>query len=137
MNQSKIFDGISGLIATIAMFGIITLVVAACTSDGETSRFPTGRFVHEHFTNKIFEFDEDGLYRYFEGNLAVPAVQGKYGINGNLYTEMTHDYEPSAKIPVTYTWTYNDQKLTFQLWGEDVHAHRKGCYDNQTYIKVE
>lgn len=139
MRKSRwcLLDGINGWIAAIAMLGATMLVVTACTSGGDKTEFPTGRFVHEQFDSHVFEFDEDGTWRYFEGNLEAPSVQGKYGVNGNLYTEMTHDYAPSAKIPVTYTWIYEGQKLTFHLWGEDVHVHRKGCYDGQTYIKVE
>ena len=132
-----LFDGISVWIAAIAMFGAMTLGVAACNSGGDTTEFPTGRFVHEHKDNQVFEFDEDGTWRYFEGNLEVPSVQGKYGVNGNLYTEISHDYSLSPNIPATYTWTYDGQKLTFHLWGEDKIAHRKSVYDDQTYIKVE
>jgi len=129
MRESRwcLFDGISGWIAAIAMLGATTLVVAACTSGGDTTEFPTGRFVHED-ANWAFEFDEDGTWRGFEGDVAVPVISGKYATNGNLYTEMTHDYPTSPKIPATYTWTYDGQKLTFHLWGEDVNAHRKSVF---------
>ena len=118
------------ILATIAL--VVILSIASCTA---APKFPTGRFVDEA-ANRAFEFDEDGTWRYFEGNMSVPGVSGKYATNGNLYTEMTHDY-PDRKVPATYTWTYDGQKLTFHLWGEDVLPHRKGCYDGQTYIKVE
>jgi hypothetical protein len=141
MRESRwcLFDGIRRWIVAIGMLIAATLVVAACTSDGDTTGFPTGRFVHEHLPGEIFEFDEDGTYRYYwsADYSGEPTVQGKYGVNGNLYTEMTHDYPTSPKIPATYTWTYDGQKLTFHLWGKDVNAHRKSVYDGQTYIKVE
>jgi hypothetical protein len=114
-------------------------VVVTVTPAGPTGsiEFPTGRFVHENPNVWAFEFDEDGTWRGFEGDVDKPIISGKYATNGNLYTEMTHDYPGSPKIPATYTWTYDGQKLTFHLWGEDVNGHRKSVYDGQTYTKVE
>ena len=138
----------------LSVLALVTILLAACASPtpvvekevvvtatpaGPTGsrEFPTGRFVHEHLEGEIFEFDEDGTYRYYwsADHSGEPTVQGKYGISGDLYTEMTHDYSGSRKVPATYTWTYDGQKLTFHLWGEDVVAHRKSVYDGQTYIK--
>lgn len=34
------------------------------------------------------EFDEDGTWRYFEGDLNESSGTGMYVTNGNLYTEM-------------------------------------------------
>lgn len=127
------------------LLSTITLFVPACTSPGDPSRvscneateFPTGIFVHENNESYMFEFDEDGTYRYSEGDLPEDSIQGNYGITCNLYTEMTHDSPGDRNIPVTYTWTYDGQKLTFHLWGEDLLAHRKGVYDGQTYLKVK
>ncbi len=103
----------------------------------DASGFPTGRFVHEFPSVWAFEFDEDGTWRGFEGDVAVPVISGKYATNGNLYTEMTHDYPGSPLVPATYFWKYDGNKLTFQLWGKDVNSHRKSVYDGQTYVKVE
>lgn len=136
-SRGCVFDGMNGRIVVLALIAATTLVLAACASGGSTSGFPTGRFVNEQYKYRVFEFDEGGTWRYFEGNLEVPSVQGTYGVEGNLYTELTHDYAPLPQIPATYTWTYDDQKLTFYLSGEDPLAHRKSCYDGQTYIKEE
>ena len=145
MNEKKIFQRvINGILITLLM-GATTLVVVACTSRGDTSsiscgettEFPTGRFVREHNDNYVFEFDEDGTYNYSESDLPEDSVRGIYGKTCNLYTEMTHDSPGDRNIPVTYTWTYDGQKLTFHLWGEDLIPHRKGVYDGQTYIKVK
>ena len=125
------------LLTCLLYCGILALILGGCVnSAGDRSGFPTGRFVDE-VGYRAFEFDEDGMWRYFEGNLEVPSVQGRYGTSGNYYTEMTHDAFGYQKIPVTYTWTYGGQKLTFQLYGEDVLSHRKTCYDGQTYVKSE
>lgn len=98
--------------------------------------FPTGRFINEDGV-RAFEFDEDGIWRFFEDNLEHPALSGKYVSNGNLFTEMTHDDPDYPRVPATYTWTYDGQKLTFDLWGEDVNDHRKGIYHQQTYTRVD
>jgi hypothetical protein len=114
------------------------LVFTACVSfTGGSSGFPTGRFVHEQFDWYVFEFDEDGTFRYFFINLEVPLMQGKYGVNGDLYTQMTDDHPETVKVPVTYFWTFNGKELTFKLWGNDVNPGRKMAYNNQTFIKVE
>ena len=131
--------------AFVAAIVLTGLVLGCASSPGEkstsmirrTSEFPTGRFVHENPNIWAFEFDEDGTWRGYQGDVATPGISGKYGITGNLYTEMTHDYPGSPMIPATYFWTYNGKKLTFELWGEDVNSHRKSVYDGQTYIRVE
>jgi hypothetical protein len=102
----------------------------------EGTQFPTGRFIDEQ-GSRAFEFDEDGNWHYFEGNMEVPDVSGKYATNGNLHTEMTHDYSGERSVPVTYYWAYDGKHLTFQLYGEDLLGHRRSCYDGQTYLKSE
>ena len=109
---------------------------AAETPAAERTEFPTGRFVDEG-GNRAFEFDEDGNWHYFEYNMEVPAVSGKYATSGDFYTEMTHDYAGLIQIPVTYYWAYDGKKLTFELHGEDAIAHRRTCYYGQSYFKTE
>lgn len=145
MNGKKFSQRVTWGILITLLLSTTTLVVTACISRGapssiscgETTEFPTGRFVHEHNDSYVFEFDEDGTYRYSEGDLPEDSVQGKFGITCNLYTEMTHNSPGDRNVPVTYTWTYDGQKLTFHLWGEDLIPHRKGVYDGQSYIKVK
>jgi len=98
--------------------------------------FPTGRFINEDGL-WAFDFDEDGTWHFFEGNLEQPVRSGKYVTNGNYYTEMTHDDPDLNQVPATYAWIFDGQKLTFDLWGEDVNDHRKDCYDGQTYTRVD
>ena len=126
-------------VVTVGVLMLFTMLVftACVSSTGGTSGFPTGRFINEQFDWHVFEFDEDGTYRYFVNNLEVPLFSGKYGVNGDLYTEMTNDHPESSKVPVTYFWTFNGKELTFKLRGKDVDAGRKMMYNNQTFIKVE
>ncbi len=123
-------------VVTVGVLMLFTMLIfmACISSTGGTSGFPIGRFVDE-YNYWSFEFDEDGTWHGFEGDTLV--ISGKYAINGNLYTEMTHDYPGSSKIPATYTWTYDGKNLTFQLWGEDANSHRKSVYDGPTYTRSE
>ncbi len=105
-------------------------------SEIDAIEFPTGRFVSEDGI-RAFEFDKDGIWRFFEDNLEHPALSGKYVSNGKYFTEMTHDDPDYREVPATYTWTYDGQKLTFELWGEDVNDHRESVYNQQTYTRVD
>jgi hypothetical protein len=104
-------------------------------STTNTIEFPTGIFSNENGL-WFFEFDEDGTWRFFESNLEEPVRSGKYATSGDCYTELTHDDPDLPQVPVTYFWTYDGQKLTFELWGEDVIEQRMSIYDGQTYTKV-
>jgi hypothetical protein len=100
------------------------------------SAFPTGTFVHEHHKDWAFQFNEDGTWLYFFGNLKVPEVKGTYSVDGDLYTE-TSCSDPACPFPATYKWTYDGQNLTFQLVGGDQCGPRRSAYDGQTYVKSE
>ena len=127
-----------GILITGLILGCVTWPGERSTSETRgTNEFPTGRFVHEIPTIWAFEFDADGTWRGYQGDIPNPCISGKYGITGNLYTEMTHDYPGSPKIPATYYWEFDGKKLTFKLWGEDGNDHRKSVYDAQTYIWIE
>ncbi len=106
------------------------------SSEVKEIEFPTGRFADQSGL-RSFEFHADGTWSFFENNMEVPAVSGRYVSNGDLYTEMTHDNPDYPQVPVTYYWTYDGEALTFQLWGEDVYDHRRSMYDGQTYTKSE
>ncbi len=106
-------------------------------STTDTVEFPTGRFINEDGL-WAFNFNADGTWRFFEENLEEPVRSGKYVTSArNFYMEMTHDDPDLPQVPVTYIWTYDGQKLTFELWKEDVIEHRKDTYDGQTYTRVD
>lgn len=118
----------------------VAMARGACECSHE---FPTGRFVRED-GGRTFDFFEDGTWRIFYANLPesspndVPDVGGRYGVSGNLFTEMSHDYGGYPQLPVTYTWTYDGENLTFELFStSDALSTRQMCYDGWTYIKVE
>ena len=137
MKESRwcLLDGISGWIAAIAMLCAMTLTVAACSTGGETTEFPIGRFVREGRESYVFVFNEDRTFMYYEDDILW--VEGTYSIDGDHYTEETHNTN-DPKVPATYTWTYDGQKLKFtNLVGKDVIPHRKGVYNRSTWIKVD
>lgn len=109
---------------------------AAPISITAMDEFPTGRFINE---NRLwtFNFNEDGTWSLFDTNLEEPVRSGKYATSGNWYTELTHDDLDLPQVPATYFWTYDGQKLSFELWGEDVIDQRMIKYDGQTYTKVD
>jgi hypothetical protein len=98
--------------------------------------FPTGRFTNEDGL-WVFDFNDDGTWSLFEEDLEQPVRSGKYVTNGKYFTEMTHDAPNLHQTPATYIWTYDDQNLTFELWGEDVINQRKSVYEGQTYTQVD
>ncbi|HSR19393.1 MAG TPA: hypothetical protein VLL49_00630 [Anaerolineales bacterium] len=102
----------------------------------DTMAFPTGRFASEDAL-RAFEFSDDGTWRFFQQDLERPARSGRYVTNGDLYTEMTHDDPELRRVPATYTWTYEGNRLTFVLWGEDAIEQREAIYNNQTYTRVD
>jgi len=121
---------------------VLVLGLTGCSADetsDESGGFPIGRFAEDDNANHVFEFHEDGTYLYDESDFVGgdPDVAGMYGVSGDLYTEMTHDYSGARHVPATYHWTYDGQNLTFELEGEDVISHRKGVYDGQTYVKSD
>jgi hypothetical protein len=104
-------------------------------STTDTLEFPTGRFTHQDEL-WAFEFDEDGTWRFFEQDLGEPVRSGRYATSGEYYTEMTHDDPDLPKVPATYFWAYDGQKLSFKVWKEEVIEQRQAVYDDQTYTRV-
>jgi hypothetical protein len=104
---------------------------------GDTGEFPTGKFVLDDSRFFAIEFDENGNWIDYVTDADTPSGGGKYAINGNLYTEMTHSYSGVPQVPATYYWTFDGTNLTFELWGEDVNPYRKSALDGRTYKKAE
>ena len=136
--QSSVVLAGAVLLVALLGFGVGWLVFGG-DSDSDTSsqdvgEFPIGTFVDETISSNVFDFYEDGTWRYAAGS---SFVSGAFGISGDLYTEMTHNYAGAPKIPVTYRWTYEDERLTFELVGEDAISSRRSAYDGRTYIRAE
>lgn len=125
--------------------GAVALVVglgigfAWGNAGSEQSAFPTGRFVGVDNANHVFVFNPDGTYEYSEADYTEgdPDVSGAYGISGDLYAEMTHDFEGSAQVPATYRWSFDGTVLSFELVGEDVLPSRQEAMTGQDYAKAD
>jgi len=132
---SVVWRWVAIVLMVVLVFGIVGAVVWQASSEGDTSEFPTGMFVHEEFPSQVvLTFHEDGTWWMSNWD---HYISGKYAVNGDLYTEMTHDFSQNRPVPATYRWAYDGEKLTFDLWGEDLVLARKGALDGQTYIKTE
>lgn len=117
------------LVISLMVGLVIGAVVVALWQGGddEASGFPTGTFTSG---SELVEFNEDGTCRWFgsDGSWELPC---KYGVNGDLYTEMWFEwagYEPEEFFPATYFWSYDGENLTFELWGVDANASRQATY---------
>ena len=69
--------------------------------------------------------------------MAGGGIVGKYTVNGDLFTEMTHNSRTGEKVPATYYWRWDGERLTFRLWGEDRNAARKSVYTGSAYVRQQ
>jgi hypothetical protein len=121
------------MLLAAAVAGLV-LLWQSDTGSGSAG-FPTGTFADANGV-VLVEFAGDGTGVWFseaEG-WEVPIT---YAVNGDLFTEMTFDYPGGAQTPATYTWTYVDGELAFELWGEDLRPHRNEVYTGGPYLLVE
>jgi len=120
----------------LALLGGLPVGVVAQSEGSEAMAFPTGTFVAKENRGLTVAFNEDGTcrWRHARETWVVPCT---YGVNGNLYTEMTFDYPGGVQTPATYYWDFDGEHLTFELWGEDLRPHRQWGYADHTHILVE
>ena len=116
------------LVISAALFGINLYKSSNYNKYGS----PYGKFTNGTIDA---EFNKDGtaVYKSDYEHWRVPV---KYAINENYYTEMMFNYPNTPKVPATYTWEYDENKITFTLWGKDDNAHRKYVMTYLPYTKV-
>jgi hypothetical protein len=122
------------VLGVVLLIGGVGLVLWQVSSNGETSDFPTGTFASESTTVAV-EFSEDGTCRWYSDGEGW-EVPCRYAVNGDLYTEMTFEYPSGSQVPATYYWAYDEENLTFELWGEEMRPHRQEVYGD-TYVAAE
>ena len=91
------------------------VAVSACAE----SDFPTGTFSAEDGYFK-FEFMEDGKWNLQEGG-AIRNM-GTYSVQGNEFTwerDQGCDSLTGKSTKSTYTWTFKNRTLLFEVKGED------------------
>jgi len=101
------------------------------------SDLPIGVFVPVGDGNGQQLSNSEQLSLRANGTVAVGGIVGKYAVNGDFFTEMTHNSPISEKVPATYYWRWDGERLTFRLWGEDRNAARKSAYVDHVYIRAK
>lgn len=99
--------------------------------------FPTGTFVSVQKPSYALQFDEDGSGRaLISDRWDVPMT---YAVTGDLFSEMTFSYGPTGdpRVPATYYWDWDGERLTFELWGEELRPTRYSTYTENTWRLVE
>jgi hypothetical protein len=101
--------------------------VLAQSPEPEPATFPTGEFV-QRGGPYTFDFGEDGSWSNSIGD------SGGYVIEGDLYTEATHDWRSLS--PATYRWDWDGWQLTFAVVEDDYHG-RMRYYTQQPWVRAE
>ena len=128
--------------APLLLSGLVLLLLISCqTHSSNSTEFPTGSFVYEDWDRAAwaFQFNEDGTWAWFAGDMEVPTVTGTYSVDGNLYTETSSDpsSDHACPSPATYRWNFDGQNLSFALHGQDNCSGRRMVYDGRTYVRSE
>jgi len=109
----------------LALLGGSGGVVVA--QESEEVAFPTGTFVSVENPSWRYDWYADGTGSGRSYDVRA-SWSFTYATNGDLYTEMTHDYLGNRQVPATYHWAYDGEQLTFELWGEDLVGWRNTRY---------
>jgi hypothetical protein len=96
-----------------------------------TGDFPVGQFEAGGTT---VDFKADGTCEFSGAGWTMPCT---FSVNGDLFTETTFDYAGGAQTPATYYWTFDDGRLSFELWGDDPRPSRQSAYTILTWTKVD
>ena len=126
------------VLAVLVTGALLGGAVTAQSEESEALVFPTGTFVSVENPSLGLEFNEDGTGLVF----AVESweVVTRYGVSGDLWTEMTSEYPGSefdgSQTPATYYWDFDGEHLTFELWGEDLRPHRISVYQDNTWAPM-
>jgi hypothetical protein len=122
-------DVISRIVPYLVPFLLISLF--GCSSSAE---FPTGTYEYCPGQNVCYEMtlSDDGQWTY---DYPGTYVTGTYSIEGNQFIWETDSACATIGQQATYTWTAEDETLTFQLVGEDECVARRNVIDNRTYTK--
>ena len=92
--------------------------------------FPTGAFVAADGSGLSLVLDEDGTW---SNSLGVPGV---YGVSGDLWAEMTHDWPVVPKVPAAYHWDWDGEELTFGSWSRDDNESRVAACADRVYVRA-
>lgn len=117
---------------TLTLLGGLGGTVVAQSEPSEVTAFPTGTFEADAGGESV-EFSADGTCRWFSTSWSMPCT---YVVNGDRYTEMTSDYPSGPKVPATFYWDYDGERLAFEPWGNDPIETRRDSYADHTFRPV-
>ena len=120
--------GKGSILVYVVTILFVTLLVGC---DGNENDFPTGVFTAR---NGFWELilDDDGSFTFSEGTRV--EASGTFSIQANEFTWETDNYCDSREAgKATYTWTFEDGILLFQVKGNDKCFDRLDVMDNVPY----
>jgi uncharacterized cupredoxin-like copper-binding protein len=101
----------------------------------ETSAFPTGKFVSVNDGAISYEFNQDGAFGYYIGEIKV--VDGTYTVDGDLLSVVNPtETDLQCQGSGSYHWYFDGEKLTFAPAGEDTCRPRRESFSD-TYTITE
>ena len=117
------------------LFLLLLLLTACNSSQTSTGDFPAGDFTAQLEGQEItLRFDGNGNFAILRNGSEY--AQGTYNVTGNRLTWLTHSACPTDDgEPSTYTWTYEDQSLTFSLVDQDDCISRLYMIEKLPYEK--
>lgn len=132
---------------TVALLAVAALGLSACGDDAAepqtqeddqqvaaAQEFPTGTFEDEKGSGLTFEFGEDGTF-----SVSGPIeLTGTYSIDGDEYVELSNDNPDCKKLAPSppYTWSFVDERLSFDLEGTDPCGGRWSALRGTTYVRA-
>jgi hypothetical protein len=94
--------------------------------------FPTGRFVSMKDQALALQYNADGTFGVFLGNIQV--VDGTYTVDGDLISSVNPaETDPKCKDAATYQWSFDGEKLNFTPASEDTCKSRRDA-NSDTYV---
>ena len=91
----------------------LMFLLSACT----TLNFPTGSFLSEDGDEQL-DFTIDGRFTYYL--MGTVDTVGTFSVQGDELTWETDRYcDANGPRKATYTWTFENDTLVFQVKGED------------------
>ena len=119
---------LAGVLTAPADDEVLPAAVTASPTPATTEEpaFPTGTFVSDD-GDLTLEFRADGTCE----RAGVPCV---YGVHEDAYTEMAFEDPAGEQVPVTYLWDFDDERLTFERWGEDRRPDREEVYLGHAFV---
>jgi uncharacterized cupredoxin-like copper-binding protein len=95
----------------------------------EASAFPTGKFVSVNDGAISYEFNQDGAFGYYIGEIKV--VDGTYTVDGDLLTVVDPtETDLQCQGSASYHWLFDGEKLTFAPAGEDTCRPRRESFSD-------